>query len=229
MTSDPPSAPPGWYPDPEGGRQWRVWSGDRWSALTRSYGPRATAPSPVEALNALRALHRVRRSGVAATFAGLGLLVSILTHWPGSAHPLDANSALVGLDVALALVTWGAAATAVALRALRGRWGLVAVVPGLNTLALRATLARERDAASAPRLALTQGMAIALFTALAHTAPWLAILPAALALDHECAVTRALDHRRALNASSPRTGPSIDRVERGEESWRTRSGARWRV
>ena len=196
MTREPPSAPPGWYPDPQGGRQWRVWSGDRWSALTRPYGPRAALPSPIEALEAQRALHRVRRSGVAATFAGLGLLVNSLAHWPGTAHPLTTSSALVGLDVALALVTWGTAAHAIALRALRGRWDLVALTPGLNALALRAALAHERDAASARPLLVIQALAMALFASLDHGAPWLAFLPVALAIDHECAVARALDHRR---------------------------------
>jgi hypothetical protein len=200
MTSEAPSAPPGWYPDPQGGRQWRVWSGDRWSSLTRPYGPSASTSSPIDALDALRALHRVRRSGVAATFAGLGLLVSSLAHWPGSAHPLGTSSAIIGLDVALALLTWGTAANAMALRALRGRWTPVALVPGLNALALRATLARERDAASARSLALAQALAIALFAALAHAAPWLAITSVALALDHERAVTSALEHRRAQSA-----------------------------
>ncbi len=226
MTTDSPVAPSGWYPDPQGERQWRVWSGDRWSAHTHPYGQPAPNPSAIEALDVLRALLRVQRSGVTANFAGLGLLVSCLAHWPGSAHPLSAVPAVVGLDVALALVTWGTVATAVALRALRGRWSIDALVPVLNAVALRVALARERDAAAARTVALSQIVMIALFAALTHGAPWLAIVPAALAIDHECAVGRALDHRRALTEGKPDASPRIEQVEREEETWRTRSGAR---
>src|SRR5580692_5309378 len=36
--SSPYDVPPGWYPDPSGTRQWRVWTGTTWSEVTRSYG-----------------------------------------------------------------------------------------------------------------------------------------------------------------------------------------------
>src|SRR5271156_4433898 len=70
------TVPPGWYPDPGGARQWRVWTGSTWSELTRPYGP-ATAPAAAPAtpgvassLALIDGLNRLVRYGTLALFTG---------------------------------------------------------------------------------------------------------------------------------------------------------------
>ncbi|MEO9181652.1 MAG: DUF2510 domain-containing protein, partial [Acidimicrobiales bacterium] len=86
MSFLPPTAPPpGWYPDPAGSRQWRVWTGLQWSSVTRSYGEPVAPRSLVADLPLIQALHRLVRYGIVGDYAGIGILVSILAHWPGTA------------------------------------------------------------------------------------------------------------------------------------------------
>lgn len=64
MSSPSPSTvPPGWYPDPSGERQWRVWTGMQWSDLTRPYRASA-ATSVANDLALITALHRLVRYGI---------------------------------------------------------------------------------------------------------------------------------------------------------------------
>jgi hypothetical protein len=107
MTSTP--VPSGWYPDPSGARQWRVWTGSQWSELTRPYGEVAPAPSIATDLSLIQALHRLVRYGIAGNFAGIGILVSVLAHWPGTAHPVSEWFAVSASNVAVALVLIGSA------------------------------------------------------------------------------------------------------------------------
>jgi hypothetical protein len=72
MSDDALSAPPsGWYPDPGGAREWRVWNGREWSDAKRPYGDE---PIPTQ--------HSLCRYGVVAYFAGLGLLIDAYHHRP---------------------------------------------------------------------------------------------------------------------------------------------------
>lgn len=50
MSDENPTAPAGWYPDPEGGTQPRYWDGSQWAAPTPPPAPQpVTAPAPVPA------------------------------------------------------------------------------------------------------------------------------------------------------------------------------------
>jgi hypothetical protein len=61
--------PPGWYPDPAGARQWRVWTGTTWSDATRPYGERVDAARP---------------AGSGYQPGGMGLVAEMLT--PQASH-----------------------------------------------------------------------------------------------------------------------------------------------
>ena len=115
-------APPGWYPDPAGERQWRVWTGRDWSVVTRSYDPEQPSPPIAESLGLVTATQRLVRYGVATVFAGLGLVVSVADHGRGSAHPIDTTLATTLLALAVALIVLGTAGYAFAGRELAGRW-----------------------------------------------------------------------------------------------------------
>ena len=177
------SPPPGWYPDPGGERQWRVWSGERWSNLTRPYGE-ASRPSLAASLDAVQALHRLVRYGVVALFAGLGLVVSVLAHWPGTAHPMGQSLATVLSYGGVALFAFGTVCYAFALRALEGRWTIFAFVPGVNIVALSG-LMTLRVGGRSPLVRVTSEIVLlTLFVAQSHSQVWLGIAPALVALDH---------------------------------------------
>ncbi len=75
--STPPS---GWYPDPAGAREWRVWNGRDWSDTKRPYGdePIGTA----QLLQVIAAQNTLCRYGIVSYFAGLGLLIDAYHHRP---------------------------------------------------------------------------------------------------------------------------------------------------
>ena len=114
MSLSPSPVPSGWYPDPSGERQWRVWTGREWSELTRPYGEAAPAPSIVADLPLIQALHRLVRYGIVGDFAGMSIFVSVLAHWPGTAHPVSEWFAVAACNVAVALVLVGSACFAFA-------------------------------------------------------------------------------------------------------------------
>lgn len=124
--------PPGWYPDPSGSRQWRVWTGTGWSEVTRPYGD-VTAPARFATnFGLVQALRRVLRTGIVGVVGGLGLLVGVLAHWPGTAHPVPEWFALAASDTAVALLFVGTVVCAFGVKELMGRWSLEAFLPGVN-------------------------------------------------------------------------------------------------
>ncbi len=191
MTSATSPAPPGWYPDPGGERQWRVWTGTEWSDTTRSYDAR-----PVTVATYGSAPAYLRRYGVVSLFAGLGLLVSILAHWPGTAHPSPTWFALAASDLAIGLLTLGSVLYALGARALLGRWTPAAFVPGLNVLFVSGLLGEALEGRWPTRRVVAEAIILTLFVAEAHAQAWLAIAPVLVGLTH----LGALD---ALDARSP--------------------------
>jgi hypothetical protein len=165
-----------------------VWSGTRWSNLTRPYGepvaPTSLATSLATSLEAVRALHRLVRYGVVAVFAGLGLVVSVLAHWPGTAHPMGEPLAAILSDTGVALFAIGTACYAFALRALKGRWTFAAFIPGVNVVVLSG-LMTQRVGGRSPLVRVTSEIILlALFVAQSHAQVWLGVAPALVALDH---------------------------------------------
>ncbi len=136
------TVPPGWYPDPSGLPQWRVWNGREWAALTKAFslGRRSTAPVDLLAISAIT---RLRRFGVAAYFGGIGLLLSTLSHWPGSVLPLSPLEALTGATVAIGLLLLATLSFAFAVRAIQGHWSADAFVPVLNVISVHVLIMRR--------------------------------------------------------------------------------------
>jgi hypothetical protein len=188
--TSPSTVPPGWYPDPSGARQWRVWTGSTWSELTRPYGAAAPAapavapPSTSSSLELIDAINRVVRYGIAALFVGLGLVVSVLAHWPGTAHPTPLWFAMAALDTGIGLLAIGSACYAVAARTLQGRWTLEALVPGVNVVIVSALVTQRLGGRSPLWRVASETILVAIYVTQSHADPWLGIAPALVALDH---------------------------------------------
>ncbi len=191
MTSPATSpAPPGWYPDPAGERQWRVWTGRDWSVVTRSYDPEQPSAPIAESLGLVTATQRLVRYGVATVFAGLGLVVSVADHWPGTAHPINATLATTLLTVAVALIVLGTAGYAFAGRELAGRWSPILVVPGVNVIVVSSMISRRLGEVGPLRRAAANVALLALYVLESRNYPYLALLPALVSLDLMTSLTR---------------------------------------
>lgn len=185
MSLSPSSAvPPGWYPDPGGQRQWRVWTGTTWSELTRPYGEPVVLPPIVTSLPLIEALHRLLRYGIVAFLAGLGLVVNILAHWPGTARPVPLWFANTALDTGIGLLAIGSICFSFAVRELEGHWTIEAFVPGINVLVTGALVTQRLAGRSPLWRVLTETVLLALFIGQSHADPWLGVAPALVALDH---------------------------------------------
>jgi hypothetical protein len=194
------SVPSGWYPDPSGERQWRVWTGREWSELTRPYGEAEPTPSIAADLPLIQALHRLVRYGIAGDFAGISILVSVLAHWPGTAHPVSEWFAVAACNVAVALVLVGSACFAFAARELEGHWTPWAFIPGVNLFAVNAIVTTRLGGKPLRRVG-AEAVLMALFVAQFHAEAWLCVAPAIVAVGESQWITTLIDH--LLISSSP--------------------------
>jgi Protein of unknown function (DUF2510) len=172
--------PPGWYPDPSGERQWRVWTGTTWSEVTRPYGEPVEAPRLDDNFELLLALRRVFGAGIIGVVGGFGFLVGVLAHWPGTAHPEPRWFALTASNAAVALLLVGSVICAFAVRELRGRWTLDAFLPGLNLFVASVLVAQRLGQRRSWRV-LTEIGLLALFAASSRADPWLFVGPMVVA------------------------------------------------
>lgn len=186
----PGPTPPGWYPDPGGDRQWRVWTGRDWSRVTRPYGEPATRSSLSESLGLVSAVQRLVRYGVVAVFAGLGLLVSVAAHWPGSAHPINATLASTLVTTSVALLMIGSVSYAVAGRELVGRWSPAVLVPFFNVLVVSSLVSHVLGETGPLRRVGVDVALLVLFVLGSRSYPILAIIPAVVSLDLTTALSR---------------------------------------
>ena len=197
------AVPPGWYPDPSGVRQWRVWTGERWSELTRPFANADGATSFVATLPLIAALHRVQRYGVTGVYAGLALVVGVLAHWPGTADPASPALATTALGAGVALFVLGLAPFYFVARELAGRWTALTLIPGLNVLVVSAALTR-RLGASPIRRVVSETVLVVLYVARFRFDPWLSVAPVLLALGLATSAQALLDE---LDVESPTTRP----------------------
>lgn len=172
--------PAGWYPDPSGSRQWRVWTGAEWSTATRAYGDPARPRTVSASLSLVRALRRVIDLGVVGILGGIALIVGVLDHLPGSSEPLPAAFAGVAGTLAVGLLAIGTVVYAEALKELRGRWTLDAWIPGVNYLVVGVLAARRLGRPSGLRIA-TETALLVLYATSARTDAWLDVAPVIVA------------------------------------------------
>lgn len=178
--------PPGWYPDPSGERQWRVWNGTQWSEVTRPYGARANDPEhsthlgPTE-LETLSTLRRLTQFGVLSYYAGFALLVGLITHWPGRAHPVSARFASATLGAGLGLTLIGALSFAACVRNLRGRWTLDALIPVINSFAASYWMSRRLGLRGFEFRLFADLLITAGFVLLCSSQPWVGVALAGVA------------------------------------------------
>jgi hypothetical protein len=184
MSIAPPNqVPPGWYPDPSGERQWRVWTGTSWSEVTRPYGER-TSPSPVASiLPLITSLQWLLRYGIVAMFGGIGIVTSTLAHWPGTHAPMPLWSAETSIDTGLALLCAATALFALALRELDGKWSIRACVPGLNAVLASSHIIRRVAGKNTRGRIGSQVLLTALYVTQSHAQPWLGLALVVAALD----------------------------------------------
>ena len=207
MSSSSPSiVPPGWYPDPAGQREWRVWTGTQWSELTRPYGPPAPVSSALEHLALVQALRRLVHYGIASVYAGLAVVVGVYAHWPGTAHPTSRVFAVVASDVAFALVAIGTACFAFAARELEGHWSLWQVLPGINLLGVNA-LVTSRLGAGGLRRAVSESVLLILYVAQFHAQPWLCVAPMILATGHATGAASLIEQLAASTSLGRSSAP----------------------
>lgn len=138
------TTPSGWYPDPSGQPQWRVWTGNKWSSVVRAYRSEGAAPRTIlSTLDRVRSIARARYIGPLGYLGGINLLASILTHWPSSSAPFADPwlLPLLGLFTFSFVMAW--AITAQAVRSFQDNWTFWALVPLGNLLILTGLLRRE--------------------------------------------------------------------------------------
>ncbi|HEY1762506.1 MAG TPA: DUF2510 domain-containing protein [Acidimicrobiales bacterium] len=200
--SSPYDVPPGWYPDPSGARQWRVWTGATWSEVTRPYGESSAAVAPrfAASLPLVLALRRVLSIGIVGVLGGLGLLVSVLAHWPGTAHPTPEWFAVVATGVASLLLVVGSVVCAFGVKELEGRWSLEAVIPGVNLFVASVLVTRRLGSRRMWRIA-SEVILLAIFVVSSRDDLWLCVGPVIVAYI-ESTWFNALIERLS--------GPSID-------------------
>ena len=175
-SSTPAAVPPGWYPDPAGVRQWRVWTGVDWSDVTRPFGTPEVASTLAASLTLLQALRRVLVAGIVGVLGGLALLVSVLAHWPGTAHPTPWWFALCASSLAVALLAVGSVVCAFGVKELRGRWTIDAFVPGLN-LFVASFLVTQRLGRQKVWRIVAEVTLLVLFAVAAHEDLWFCVGP----------------------------------------------------
>jgi hypothetical protein len=199
--------PPGWYPDPSGERQWRVWNGVQWSDVTRAYGPPVTpvvaTSIGVSELEELGALRRLTQFGVLAYYAGFALLVSLVTHWPGHAHPVPSRLANAALGAAMGLTLIGAISFAASIRALRGRWTVDAVIPVVNTFAASWWISRRLGFNNPSSRLFADALITVGFVLLCSKQPWVGIALAGVAFSQLARTSVLIDQ---LSGLSPAPG-----------------------
>jgi hypothetical protein len=134
--------PAGWYPDPAGAPQWRVWNGREWSNVTKPYNVTAPAEPIPLVLDVLTAVRYLRSVGIPVLFAGFALLISLLAHLPGTAQPLTNTWASAAFTVAIGAIAFGSILCGYLVRAIQGHWSVDAFIPIVNLLSVNVLVAR---------------------------------------------------------------------------------------
>jgi hypothetical protein len=167
--------------------------------MTRPYGE-ATAPSIASDLPLIQALHRLVRYGVAGDFAGISILVSVLAHWPGTAHPVSQWFALAACNVSVALLLIGTAGFAFAARELEGHWTAWAFIPGVNLFGVNAVVTKRLGGQPLRRVG-AEVVLMVLFAVQFHAEAWLCVAPVIVAVGQSQWIATFIE--QIVNSPSP--------------------------
>lgn len=168
--------------------------------MTRPYGDEVSAPSIASNLPLIQALHRLVRYGIAGDFAGISIFVSVLAHWPGTAHPVSEWFAVAASNVAVALLVIGSACFAFAARELEGHWTPWALIPGVNLFAVNAVVTKRLGGQPLRRVG-AEAVLMVVFVVQFHAEAWLCVAPVIVAVGQSQWITTLIDH--LLISSSP--------------------------
>ncbi len=178
----PSSTPPGWYPDPSGSPQWRVWTGSRWSELTRPYGARPEISQLLTNFKEVRALRGAARYGIGCVTGAIGLAVGVATHWTHSAQPASQSFLAAAVAVSLALLIVGSAALSFAVNELNGEVTPLAYIPLVNLVTFTALVTHKMGGRPVQRV-LSQLVLLALFIASYSTMSWMVVALLIVTID----------------------------------------------
>ncbi len=132
-------------------------------------------PKLVSSLGLIASLYHLRRYGVVSFFAGLGLVVNTLAHWPGTHQPMPLWFAQFASGLGLALILFATVLFAVALHELQGHWTPLAVLPGVNVLAVGGLIASRLGGRSPFIRVISDAVLLGLFVGEDHLEPWLGV------------------------------------------------------
>jgi hypothetical protein len=159
-----------------------VWTGSKWSEVTRLYGEPGVPARLATNLSLVQALARVWSVGVVGVVGGLALLVSVLAHWPGTAHPTPEWFAVMGSSTAVAMLAVGSVVCAFGARELRGHWSIEALIPGVNFLLVSALVAQRLGRPWFVRNT-ADVVLLAAYAASSHAHAWLGVAPMIVAFS----------------------------------------------
>jgi hypothetical protein len=160
--------------------------------VTRPYGDTKTPARLGANLSLVQALGRVWSVGVVGVVGGLGLLVSVLAHWPGTAHPTPEWFAQVASSTTVAMLAIGSLVCAFGARELRGHWSIDAFIPGVNFLLVSALVAQRLGRQSFVRN-VADVVLLTAFAASSHADVWLGLAPMIVAFTQTLWVSALLD------------------------------------
>jgi hypothetical protein len=150
-------------------------------------------------LSLVQALQRVFTLGVVGILGGLGLLVSVLAHWPGTAHPAPMWFAVAASSVAVALLVVGSVVCAFGVKELEGHWSPVAFLPGANLFVASALVTHRLGRQQVWRIA-SEVILLAVFAAASRNDVWLCLGPMIVAYVETTWFGALIDQ---LNGPSP--------------------------
>jgi hypothetical protein len=143
--------------------------------------PEPTSSLGLSELETLSVMRRLTQFGILAYYAGFALLVGLVTHWPGHAHPVSAHFAGATLGASLGLTLIGAISFAASVRGLRGRWTLDALIPVINTFAASYWMSRRLGLKGFEFRLFADALITTGFVLLCASQPWVGIALAGVA------------------------------------------------
>jgi hypothetical protein len=176
-----------------------VWNGEDWSEVTRPYGESAKSSRFSGSLALVQALRRVFTLGVIGVLGGLGLLVSVLAHWPGTAHPAPMWFAVAASSAAVALLLVGSVVCAFGVRELEGHWSPVAFLPGANLFVASALVTHRLGRHQVWRIT-SEVILLVIFAVASRNDLWLCLGPMIVAYVETTWLGALIDQ---LNGPSP--------------------------